>query len=1339
MTYDIEHGSSRDPLLNRDHFFLPSINIGNPKHDIQLLDISSNKKWVAYVTHFNDSFPEGAPNDQSNSGAINIFITRRRFTAIDQETRYEELGFSGNIAPDDLRHCSLEITKHVKSDDGTHCRFLSISNDGRYVALSFYEEDSNHKRFKNPDCLIFDMDGGSPDPHKIKCQGRAVFLNEDNKYPLAIVSKNILEIYAEFPEIKTVTSMFDLSGFYTSGRRTCPTVSTQESCIKNASWANIYIRKFGTRDSNNINTVITFTRHIRHNTLITPFTGESIVRIWSILDEGARFCSFPAKNQHIMALSTGYTYAAAYVNNTRSINIYNVKSGLLVYRLKSREMSDAATFRVSHIRFCYDARYVAMSGLEGDSKVSFEVWCLEAERSIYRVTEIFVPNNIANLRRVEPFVTRELKKNRKCLKGYYTSYPHGRMTVMCTELKIDEDYDNSIPGNSIVNWIDNTSPLYKSEVEIENGLLNFNGLRCGHISTGNKKYLIRFGKHTVQLWNVSSERDKDDSITDDDVLLYIRAYKGPDYGLGYSFRETWEIRDFDSIRYIGGNLTGRLIVNIIMPNSSGNNMESYHTEEIFLPLEQQLPSPDYHQLESACQALHYLFTNDYNKPNHNLSTLRKQTNSIITLSMFHIDNNCTYFSTISGSRTLAMLASFEDGRKVIKSIVAKNVPISIFSYPRSQSEIDKNNPPKNDEENDEVFSSMPRGIDIDKSKVDASSELNMPMPGTKEAEIFYRSSTSKPPYKKRLNTTVIAFNENVLTVLIDELNYDWFKFLFNRIISDSGRVGPGCLSSLTDALLYLEEGRKHNLLLLSSAKLSYLEVDRIKLGVFKHEYYEILRDKARQKKHITDFDHLEAHATMEQIKMYEGYSLNLYHLREKFLQLSNLRVFMNDVVKFYNRYIPDDWNVVSINSTKEVERFAGICLVPITHLNSYGDLYENRSRHTNIKEKESENKGRKNESAFVRVALDENISDMFQQGDVVLELLLKYKWQRFGRSRFILICFIHVIYYVSYCTSVLFAPELYGLNLEEDIFLEHPGQIASITLMVICLVILIVQEARQFRRNKDKLSYFFSGYNWIDMCAFVLPIFTLIQLCNNWPQFVEVCSVATLILWTHAILRLRVISHFGITLEIIIQLSRRIAPVLLIMLLVILAFTQSYIVLLRLQPDEYFRDTFSGTFLGRNDSGTGDVTFEGDVEFSTSSDNGFSNWFTAFYNVWLFIYGVWDPIVDGDAGSSLMVMCMSVVFSLIAVLIFFNMVIAIMSSAIEEVDSCGKKVCHFTDVVSEIEVLWCFKEKYNLKNNPTCLYYLASKEAILEQKEKLEEETAKLAEKLKIDQLINLI
>lgn len=121
-----------------------------------------------------------------------------------------------------------------------------------------------------------------------------------------------------------------------------------------------------------------------------------------------------------------------------------------------------------------------------------------------------------------------------------------------------------------------------------------------------------------------------------------------------------------------------------------------------------------------------------------------------------------------------------------------------------------------------------------------------------------------------------------------------------------------------------------------------------------------------------------------------------------------------------------------------------------------------------------------------------------------------------------------------------------------------------------------------------------------------------------------------------------------------IQLSKNIASVLFIMLLVIIAFTQSYIVLLRLEPDEYFQDGFEGSFEGTAGEG---IAAEGSVAFaSTSADNGFTDWFKAFYQVWLFIYGVWDPIIEGDAGDSKMIMAMSIVFSLITVLIFFNMV-----------------------------------------------------------------------------------
>ncbi|KAG2237109.1 hypothetical protein INT48_004611 [Thamnidium elegans] len=1250
MSFDEEYGrlqSEDRPLSYGGHcdpLVISPINIDDPYHDVHLLDISNNKKWMAYVTYTITDFPSTRC----------IAITRRRFTAMDQETKTERLGFGGDhVLNADMYHSSFDITDYVKSNDCANSKFLSISNDGKYVALSFYEKDYgseyiSRRRYINPYCIIFDMDRDLSYVDKIRCQGRAVFLNYKEDYRLAIINRNHIEIYANFFNLKIVACTLDLSCFRSNGRRVCSTISKQWSYINSASWASLSYHMFDHDNIIDAEDIIMFTRHIRHNILITPFDDHGVVRIWSILDECARFSSFPATCQHIMALSKCYSYAAAYIENSRSINIYSIKSGLRAYRLESSEKSNAQNFKVSHIRFCYEARYVAMSRLENDNEVVFEVWHLESERSIYRTTAKIVKQEgtkdmIAALKRVEPFVTRDLKNNEKCLKGYYTSYPNGKMTIMCVELKIDES-----PEGDNVNWITGTDPQFKSRFEIENGLSEFKYIKCGYIKIGHKKYLIRFGKCTVQLWHAVSNGSL---ITEDDELLYIRAYNGPNYGLEYSFRETWGIHDFDSIRYIGGDLPGRLIVNIRMLYKTN----SYHTEEIFLPLP---PLDDtiserkfeYHKLESACQALHYFHNENpeklYTNPNWNI--IYEKTTRIISSCIYDINCDCSFFLTIAGSRMLAMLASFEDGRKVIKSILASRAPISIFSYFRSHFEINKNNPTGSHRY---YYSSMPQDIHSYQPKLNNSNESDMP--AIAAGELSYRSSRFKLYCRKSFDTTEIARNENALTVLIDELNLDLYNLLYNRIILDSKKVGLNCLSSLTDTLQYLEKGKNHNFLLSSSAKLAYLEVNDHTLGILSYEYYEMIEAKILQKHDITEINRLEAYTIMEQIKFRKGYSLRWYYWLKKSTQYH--------------------WMLFS-NPMKELDSYTGLCSVPITHLNSYGDLFENQSRYTSINDKYSLTDNQKKNIAFVRVALGDHFNDLVQQGDVMLELLLKYKWRHFAKSRFILICCVHAIYYGSYCTGVLFAPELYGLNLEEDIFLEHPGQIVSITLMVFSLLVLVVQEFRQFYGSGNKLNYFFSGYNWIDMCAFVLPTFTLMQLCNNWPNFVQVCSISTLILWTQAILRLRVLSHFGVTLDIIIQLSKKIAPLLLIMLLVILAFTQSYIVLLRLEPDEYFRDTFSGVFVSKDGSATGDVTFEGNVEFATSSDNGFSNWLTAFYNVWLFIYGVWDPIVEEEAANSLMVMGLSALFSLIAVLIFFNLVIAIMSSVIEEVDSRGKKV-----------------------------------------------------------------
>lgn len=131
----------------------------------------------------------------------------------------------------------------------------------------------------------------------------------------------------------------------------------------------------------------------------------------------------------------------------------------------------------------------------------------------------------------------------------------------------------------------------------------------------------------------------------------------------------------------------------------------------------------------------------------------------------------------------------------------------------------------------------------------------------------------------------------------------------------------------------------------------------------------------------------------------------------------------------------------------------------------------------------------------------------------------------------------------------------------------------------------------------------------------------------------------------------------GVTLEIIIELFKNVSSVLLIMLLVVIAFTQAFVVLLRMEEDEYFRDNFSGNFTSNTTLETGIVSTEGLTDSANvSADNGFVNWFKAFSQVWFFIYGVWDPVMEGKAGDSKMLMAMRILFSFITVLIFFNMV-----------------------------------------------------------------------------------
>ena len=106
------------------------------------------------------------------------------------------------------------------------------------------------------------------------------------------------------------------------------------------------------------------------------------------------------------------------------------------------------------------------------------------------------------------------------------------------------------------------------------------------------------------------------------------------------------------------------------------------------------------------------------------------------------------------------------------------------------------------------------------------------------------------------------------------------------------------------------------------------------------------------------------------------------------------------------------------------------------------------------------------------------------------------------------------------------------------------------------------------------------------------------------------------------------------------------------MMLVVFAFTHAFIVLLRQEEDSYFEEEYNGT-ITTNMNG---IETNNTVTFFDGGSNDFTDLFKSFKDVWFFIYGIWDPINKGESANNVMAMILSVVFSFIVLLLFFNIV-----------------------------------------------------------------------------------
>lgn len=103
-----------------------------------------------------------------------------------------------------------------------------------------------------------------------------------------------------------------------------------------------------------------------------------------------------------------------------------------------------------------------------------------------------------------------------------------------------------------------------------------------------------------------------------------------------------------------------------------------------------------------------------------------------------------YFTTTSGSNSLALLASFEDGRDILFRIAQdEDIAINLFSYVRKNAATDS----------------------------------------------IYRTEDR---------------SENALILLIKYQDFELYNLLLNRVLLHAQKLGAGCYSAVTDSLLYLQ-------------------------------------------------------------------------------------------------------------------------------------------------------------------------------------------------------------------------------------------------------------------------------------------------------------------------------------------------------------------------------------------------------------------------------------------------------------------------------------------------------------------------------------------------------
>lgn len=276
-----------------------------------------------------------------------------------------------------------------------------------------------------------------------------------------------------------------------------------------------------------------------------------------------------------------------------------------------------------------------------------------------------------------------------------------------------------------------------------------------------------------------------------------------------------------------------------------------------------------------------------------------------------------------------------------------------------------------------------------------------------------------------------------------------------------------------------------------------------KLGKYKRDTRMIMSVDILHKSTSAEFSDFSSYTTQEQISRFNF----IWGLRAKHILWHCAREVKAAVHRTLHDY--RFYRILCFRnyySGPADDRLLSVCAVPFIHFSSYTIFWEDvefEAGHSNRDDQTwtarlklmickllrlsytQDRVVHKAESDLMQLASKQHENDLFHQKGSVVEVLLYYKWKTFIRKRFYLICFIHLMYYLSFCFGVLFARECFDYTIGNSIS-DNSQHIAPIALMFVANLILSGQELLQFFKM-GPFRYFKSFYNIVDLAALTMP------------------------------------------------------------------------------------------------------------------------------------------------------------------------------------------------------------------------------------------------------------